>query len=44
MCDRNWTVGPADQSRGAFMKTLWENYNKSAPVDMVMDYLENIEP
>ncbi len=44
MCDRTWTVGPADQSRGAFMKTLWENYNKSAPVDMVMDYLENIEP
>lgn len=40
MCDRSWTVGPADQSRGAFMKTLWENYNRSAPVDMVMDYLE----
>ncbi|WP_218944291.1 hypothetical protein [Marinicella rhabdoformis] len=33
-CDRSWTVGPADQSRGAFMKTLWENNGKSAPVDM----------
>ena len=33
-CDRSWIVGPADQSRGAFMKTLWENNGKSAPVDM----------
>jgi hypothetical protein len=37
MCDRSWTVGPANQSRGAFMKQLWENNNKSLPVDMVMD-------
>ncbi|MFK8013401.1 MAG: hypothetical protein AB8B80_15275 [Marinicellaceae bacterium] len=29
------TVGPADQSRGDFMKSLWETYGKSAPVDMV---------
>ncbi len=42
MCDRSWTVGPANQSRGAFMKTLWENNNRSAPVDMVMDFLEDI--
>ncbi|MCB1583456.1 MAG: hypothetical protein KDI92_10370 [Xanthomonadales bacterium] len=40
MCNRSWTVGPADQSRGAFMKSLWENYNRSAPVDMVMDFLQ----
>ncbi len=40
MCDRNWSVGPQDQSRGAFMKQLWEDYGKSAPVDMVTDLLE----
>ncbi len=40
MCDRTWTVGPADQTRGAFMKSLWETYNRSAPVDMVMDFVE----
>ncbi len=33
-CDRSWTVGPADQTRGEFMKDLWENNGKSAPVDM----------
>ncbi|VAW44315.1 hypothetical protein MNBD_GAMMA02-1211 [hydrothermal vent metagenome] len=44
MCDRSWTVGPADQSRGAFMKTLWETYNRSAPVDMVMNFLEDVSP
>ncbi len=32
---RPQTVGPADQSRGAFMKSLWNTYGKSAPVDMV---------
>lgn len=37
MCDRSWTVGPANQSRGAFMKQLWNNNGKSAPVDMSMD-------
>jgi hypothetical protein len=37
MCDRSWTVGPANQSRGAFMKKLWNDNGKSAPVDMVMD-------
>ncbi|MCX7553940.1 hypothetical protein OS175_08615 [Marinicella sp. S1101] len=44
MCDRTWTVGPADQTRGAFMKELWENYNRSAPVDMTMDFVENVNP
>jgi len=44
MCDRNWTQGPADLSRGAFMKTLWENYGLSEPVDMVMALIENISP
>ncbi len=39
MCDRSWTVGPADQTRGAFMKGLWETYNRSAPVDMVIDFV-----
>jgi hypothetical protein len=40
MCNRAWTTGPANQSRGAFMKTLWESYNRSAPVDMVMDFIQ----
>ncbi len=39
MCDRTWTVGPSDQSRGAFMKDLWETYGRSEPVDMVLDFL-----
>ena len=34
LCDRTQTTGPATQSRTAFMKTLWENNGKSAPVDM----------
>ncbi len=38
MCDRNWTVGPANQSRGAFMQQLWQDNGKSEPVDMVMSY------
>lgn len=37
MCDRSWTVGPQNQSRGAYMKQLWQDYGKSAPTDMVMD-------
>jgi len=44
MCDRTWTEGPADQSRGAFMKSLWQNYGRSAPVDMVMDFIGGINP
>jgi len=43
-CNRNWTEGAADQSRGAFMKTVWENYGRSAPVDMVMDFVNGITP
>ena len=35
LCNRTQTVGPSDQSRSAFMQTLWENNGKSAPVDMV---------
>ncbi len=38
MCDRSWTVGPQNQTRGAFMKQLWQDNGKSAPVDMVMDF------
>jgi hypothetical protein len=34
LCNRTQTTGPANQSRGAFMKTLWENNGKSAPVAM----------
>jgi hypothetical protein len=44
MCDRSWTEGPANLSRGAFMKSLWENYGRSAPVDMVMDFVGGISP
>ncbi|MDJ1140432.1 hypothetical protein [Marinicella marina] len=40
MCDRDWDIGPANQSRGAFMKELWEENGRSAPVDMVMDFLQ----
>jgi hypothetical protein len=42
LCNRTQTTGPANQSRGAFMKTLWENNGKSAPVDMVTSQLEII--
>ena len=35
LCNRSQTDGPANQSRGAFMKSLWQNNGKSAPVDMV---------
>lgn len=34
LCNRTQTDGPATQSRGAFMKSLWQNNGKSAPVDM----------
>lgn len=44
MCNRTWTEGPADLSRGAFMKSLWETYDRSPPVDMVMDFLEVVLP
>lgn len=37
MCNRSQTVGPANQNRAAFMKTLWQNNGKSAPVDMGTD-------
>ncbi len=35
MCGRSWTVGPANKTRGEFMFDAWNNYGKSAPVDMV---------
>ena len=35
MCNRSFTVGPANQSRGAFMYEVWTNNNRSAPVTMV---------
>lgn len=34
MCDRESTVGPADQSRGAYMHQLWQDYDKAPPVTM----------
>ncbi len=40
LCNRSQTVGPANQSRSAFMKTLWENNGKSAPVDMVSSTIQ----
>jgi hypothetical protein len=39
LCNRSQTAGPANQSRGAFMKTLWESNGKSAPVNMVTSEL-----
>ena len=35
LCGTARTIGPADQTRGAYMHALWENYGRSAPVDMV---------
>ncbi len=40
LCDRSLTVGPADQSRGAYMKQLWEDNGKSAPVDMTFSAIK----
>jgi hypothetical protein len=36
MCDRSWTVGPANKSRGQFMYDLWASpeYGRSPPVLM----------
>ncbi len=39
LCNRTQSDGPANQSRGAYMKTLWQNNGKSAPVDMVSSVL-----
>ena len=35
ICDRTWSVGPADKTRGAFMFDAWTNNGKSAPASMV---------
>ena len=35
MCNRTWTVGPADKTRGEFMFDAWTNNGKSAPASMV---------
>jgi len=40
LCNRVQTVGPGTQSRSEFMKTLWENNGKSAPVNMVTTSLQ----
>lgn len=37
MCERNSTVGPANQSRGQYMFDLWQEYGRSPPVDMATD-------
>lgn len=34
LCNRNYTSGPANQTRAAFMLDLWNNNGKSPPVDM----------
>jgi len=34
LCNRNLSVGPANQTRGAYMQSLWQNNGKSAPVVM----------
>ena len=43
LCNRMQNVGPANQSRSAFMKTLWENNGKSTPVDMKISTIQIIE-
>ena len=35
MCNRDWSVGPADKTRGQFMFDAWTNNGKSAPASMV---------
>ncbi len=35
MCNQNGAVGPADQTRGAFMFDAWNSVGKSAPSNMV---------
>jgi hypothetical protein len=37
MCNRDWSVGPADQSRGQFLHDLWSDpaYGRSPPTVMV---------
>jgi len=40
LCNRTQTVGPANMSRGAFMKSLWETNGKSAPVDMASSSIQ----
>lgn len=37
MCNRSWTIGPANSSRGEFLYQLWSTpaLGKSPPVDMV---------
>ncbi len=34
LCNRNLTVGPANQTRGAYMQSLWQANGKSPPVAM----------
>ena len=38
MCNRDWTVGPADRSRGQFLHDLWNDpaYGRSPPTAMVV--------
>ena len=40
LCNRSQTDGPANQSRGAFMKSLWQNNGKSEPVDMTSSTIQ----
>lgn len=40
LCNRTQTDGPADQSRSAFMKQLWTDNGKSAPVDMASSTIQ----
>lgn len=44
MCDRNWSEGPAHRSRGVFMYELWEQFDRSPPVDMASAWQAVGEP
>ncbi len=44
LCNRSDSVGPSEQSRGAFMQQIWTDNGKSAPIDMVMSSIILSEP
>jgi hypothetical protein len=46
MCNRDWDIGPADQSRGEFLHALWSNptLGRSPPVDMATASAQSAPP
>lgn len=46
MCNRSWTIGPANKSRGQFMHDLWSDpiLGRSPPVDMVGTSAQSTTP